>query len=132
MAAILGATAFCALFVYALRTQPLFEDGANYEFYCGTSSAQIVLSKNPYLTKLIRLDVRGECAHYEGDCYQKLAERYDAKLVFCEEAAGVMNYYLYSPELGRSILLNGEEINLHIAVGNGQTAIGTPLIFGGI
>ena len=43
----------------------------------------------------------------------------------------IVSYYCRSPLLGEGILLNGERVNLHIAAGGGQTAAGTPLIFGG-
>ena len=102
-----------------------------YELYCGTSSAEIVFTETPALDKLFRLDVRGESARYEGDVSAELMRKFGAKLLFVEEAAGVVNYYLYSEKLPRGVRLNGREVNLHIAVGEGRTAAGTPIIFGG-
>ncbi|MBR7186087.1 MAG: hypothetical protein IKD43_01105 [Clostridia bacterium] len=121
----------CVLFAYALRRAPVFEEGIAYEFYRGTSSAEIVLSENPALTKLFAVDIRGESVRYAGDRYEEIAEEFKATLLFTESAAGITNYYLYTPMLERGVFLAGHEVNLHIAVGGGQTAAGTPLIFGG-
>lgn len=121
----------CMLVAYALLRRPVFEGGEGYELYCGTSSAEIILPENPALTKLFRFDVRGESVRYEGDAYETLKEKYAAELLFTEEASGVVNYYLYSKKLPKGIMLCGKEVNLHIAVGKGKTAAGTPVIFGG-
>lgn len=129
--AALSAAALCAFFFCALMRRPLFEGGYGYELYCGTSSAEIVFTETPALDKLFRLDVRGESARYEGDVSAELMQKFSAKLLFVEEAAGVVNYYLYSEKLPRGVRLNGREVNLHIAVGEGRTAAGTPIIFGG-
>lgn len=119
------------LFTHALSSSPVFEEGIAYELYCGTSSAEIVVTRTPALTKFLRPDVRGECVRYEGNRYLVLKEQFGAELLFTEEAAGVVNYYLYAEKLGQGVLINGKEVNLHIAVARGQTAAGTPLIFGG-
>ena len=128
---VLLATMLCVFAAYALLRAPVFENGLYYELYCGTSSAEIVLSENPALTKLVRLDVRGESVRYGGNRYEELKEKYAAELLFTEEAAGVVNYYLYSKKLPEGVWLNGKKINLHIAVSEEQTAAGTPIIFGG-
>lgn len=129
--AVMLSVMLCVLVVYALLRRPVFEGGTSYELYCGTSSAEIILTENPALTKLLRFDVRGESARYEGDMSAELMSKYAAELRFTEEAAGVINYYLYSKKLPAGILLNGREINLHIAVSETQTVAGTPIIFGG-
>ena len=122
----------CALFACALLRVPVFEGGEGYELYLGgSSSATIVSTQIPALDKLLHMGVKGESARYEGDLYEALKDRFHAKLLFTEEAAGVTNYYLLSPSLGPGVLLAGRRVNLHIAVGRGQTAAGTPLIFGG-
>ena len=75
--------------------------------------------------------VAGESARYAGDRCEGIREQFSARLLFTEEVCGVVNYYLYSPRLGEGVVLNGFLVNLHIAVGEEQTAVGTPLIFGG-
>ena len=123
---LLGALS-CALFAFALWQFPVFEGGESYELYLGdSSSAQILSSQNP-----AHAGVKGESVRYTGDLYAEIKARFHAELLFTEEAADVINYYLYAPALGDGILLAGERVNLHIAVGHGQTAAGTPIIFGG-
>ncbi len=129
--AIFLAAAGCVFFLYALLRRPLFEGGTGYELYCGTSSAEILLSRTPALDKLFRFNVRGESTRYEGDMSKELMQKFGAELLFTEEAAGVVNYYLHSSKLPKGIMLKGREVNLHIAVGEGRTVAGTPVIFGG-
>lgn len=122
----------CALFVCALRSSPAFERGEDYTFYLGASSSALsVSSERPALDKLLLAGVKGESTRYAGNRYGELKEKYRARLLFTEEACGVTNYYLYSPVLGDCVSLNGYSVNLHIAVGEEQTAAGTPLVFGG-
>ncbi len=121
-----------ALFLRALRDPPVFE-GEGYELCFGTSSGEIVRTDMPALMKALLPNVRGESARFSGDRYAQLKEDFCAELLFTEHAAGVDNYYLYSPKLGQGIFLRGNIVNLHIAVSeNGtRTAAGTPIIFGG-
>lgn len=121
----------CASLPYALFSAPIFDMGYGYELYCGTSSAEIIRTETPALTKLLRFDVKGESVRYEGNRYDALKEKFAAELLFVEEAAGVTNYYMYSEQLKGGVLLGGHLVNLHIAVSCNQTAVGTPLIFGG-
>ncbi len=131
LAAILIFCLAAAVSLHALRSAPVFAGGTRYELYLGTSSGEIVKTDSPALVKLFRPDVKGESARYAGDCYGRLKEQFHAKLLFCEEAAGVVNYYLYTPDLGHGVAIAGQVVNLHIAVGPSETAVGTPLIFGG-
>ena len=122
----------CAFFLYLLCNSPAFEAGESYTFYLGkSSSAQAVFSETPSLDKLLLSEVQGESAVYSGNVYEQLKTRYRAKLLFTEEAAGVINYYLFSPLLGSGVELGGKIVNLHVAVSAEQTAAGTPVIFGG-
>ena len=129
--AVLISSAVLCLFLWAARTAPVFEGGLSYELYTGTSSAEIVSTNCPALAKLFRADIRGESVRYAGDRLHDLMERFSPEICFTEEAAGVTNYYCYTPSLGHGIALRGHIVNLHIAVGEGYTAAGTPLIFGG-
>lgn len=130
-AGILLSALLAVFLLWAVYSAPVFEMGSAYELYTGTSSAEIIRTDMPALAKLCRTDIRGESVRYEGDCAARLLEKFHAEVCFSEEAAGVVNYYCYSPALGHGILLNGHLINLHIAVGAEYTAAGTPLIFGG-
>lgn len=121
----------CACAAFALTRLPVFAQGENYELsYAASSSACMAVTDNPLLIKLTH-KTAGESVRYVGDCYECVKERFCAELVFCERAAGVTNYYLYSPLLGEPVDLGGRLVNLHVAVSDTQTAVGTPLIFGG-
>ena len=119
-----------ALFV--LRHAPSFAGAARYTLFLGeTSSAEAVVLEGDALPLLLSSEVRGESAVFQGDRAEELLRAYRARVLFIEEAAGTVSYYCQSPLLGEGLLLNGEEVNLHIAAGRGQTAAGTPLLFGG-
>lgn len=127
------AAAFAAgAFAYLLTRAPLFEGGYGYEFSRGaSSSAGIERAEDPVLYKLLT-PVAGESVRYAGDRYEALKAQFGAELCFTEEACGVKNYYLYAPRLGGGIRMGEHVINLHIAVSGSQTAVGSPVIFGGI
>ena len=130
--AILIASVICAAFALFLIHAPVFETGKNYELYYGaSSSASATGTRNPVRDKLLSGCVAGESVRYDGDRAAELMKRYRAKVLFSEEAEGVVNYYCYSPLLGDGIGLCGYAVNLHVAVGSEQTAIGIPIIFGG-
>ena len=121
----------CAFFFYLLLRSPKLGQGESYTFYLGeSSSARAVTARSP-LAKLFLGEVKGESAVYRGDCYEELVQKYGAKLLFTERAGGATSYYLYSPGLGGGVSLGGQRVNLQIAVRDGQTVAGTPLIFGG-
>lgn len=120
----------CAFFAYALIRSPVFA-GNEYEFSLGSSSsARIVRTDAPALFKFFT-DAAGESARFAGDVHEALFAQLRAQVLFTEEACGVTAYYCYSPLLGEGVLLGGRRVNLQVAVGNGRTAAGTPLIFGG-
>lgn len=121
----------CVTLPVFIERLPLFFGGQSYTFYLGTSSGRIVRSDRPVLAKLLLANVRGESAEFEGNVYEKWKDVFSAELVFCEEVAGVVNYYMYSPLLGEGVTLSEGEINLHIAVKGDRTAVGSPMIFGG-
>lgn len=127
--AIIGACIACGAFAYALTRSPVF-DGEGYELYTGTSSAEVIVTDAPAAVKLT-LPVAGESARWEGDRAAELLERFDARVLFCEEVCGTRTYYCSSPLLGEGVLLRGVRVNLHIAVSGSRTAAGTPVIFGG-
>lgn len=128
--AAVAAAFLCAAFAYALTRSPVFA-GDGYELSLGdSSSARILSTDTPALEKLFT-PVAGESARWEGDVRRELLCRYRARVLFTEEVCGVVNYYCFSPLLGGGVVLNGETVNLHIAAGNGRTAAGTPVIFGG-
>lgn len=62
---------------------------------------------------------------------REIADKYDAEILFTEEAAGVVSFYCYTSLWDNGILVNGHTVNLHIAVAETQCAVGTPIIFDG-
>lgn len=62
---------------------------------------------------------------------QGIAEKYSAEILFTEEASGVLSFYCYTPIWDNGILVDGQTVNLHIAVAEEQCVVGTPMIFGG-
>lgn len=126
------AAALCAVFSLLLVHSPVFERGEHYELYTKASSSSPVRAVgDPVWEKLLAGAVAGESVRYQGDRYEELVKKFHAELLFTEEASGVKNYYLYSPLLRGGVALGDRLVNLHIAVGEEQTAAGTPLIFGG-
>ena len=123
---------FSALFALALHSSPVFDRGDGYEISLGaSSSAEQVVTEHPLLVKMLCSDAKGESVRYEGDRYEELKNAFRAELLVTETEGGVTNYYLYSPKLSGGIALNGYLVNLHVAVRENRTAVGTPIIFGG-
>lgn len=60
-----------------------------------------------------------------------LMEERGVFLQTAEYAAGVTSYYCYSSERGKSVLVSGKAVNLHIAVSGTAVSVGSPIIFGG-
>ena len=132
LAAVLLACLAAAGALFVLRHAPSFAGAARYTLFLGeTSSAEAVVLEGDALPLLLSSDVRGESAVFQGDRAEELLEAYRARVLFIEKAAGTVSYYCHSPLLGEGLLLNGKRVNLHIAAGRGQTAAGTPLLFGG-
>lgn len=130
-AGILFCVLACGAAAMMLWASPVFEMGESYELYAGASSSSPVRrTSTPALDKLLSR-YAGESVRYDGDRYEELAETFQARLLFTEEVDGVRNYYMYSPFLRQGVQINGYTVNLHIAVREGKTAAGTPLIFGG-
>ena len=132
LAAVLLACLAAAGALFVLRHAPSFAGAARYTLFLGeNSSAEAVVLEGDALPLLLSPEVRGESAVYQSDCAEELLRAYRARVLFIEEAAGTVSRYCYSPFLGEGILLNGVCVNLHIAEGEGRTAVGTPVIFGG-
>lgn len=137
MRAICGVLAFlmiasCGLLLYTILNAPAFEEGSCYTFYFQkNSSCRAYVTDTPALDKLLLGRVAGESVQYEGNRLDALVKKFHAELLFTEEACGVINYYFHSPDFPDSIKLLGHSVNLHIAVSESRTAVGTPIIFGG-
>ena len=110
-----------------------FIDGADYKFYCGTSSKDcktLDVCGNAAVERLCLKNVCGESAVYENFNLEDFLTRFDGEIVFVEELSDSVNYYCRA-DLPYSVNLYGEEINLHISVRGGTARAGSPIIFGG-
>ncbi len=126
------------LFPSAAATKTAFPVGQEYTFYCFSTSSQAEIVTCPPAFAAVYKYVLLDCLTGESTVYDSgerdadgIIEEYGAQVKFCECLTDSMNYYCYSPALGEGVTLNGYEINLHIAQKKSQTAVGTPLIFGG-
>ena len=132
LATVLLACLAAAGALFVLWHAPSFAGAARYTLFLGeNSSAEAIVLEGDALPLLLSSNVRGESAVFQGDRAEELLKAYRARVLFIEEAAGTVSYYCYSPLFGEGLLLNGKRVNLHIAAGRGQTAAGTPLLFGG-
>ena len=138
LAILFAGVVLAALFVLPqmLDKNLLFAGAESYIFYTGSqsSNAQITLAEgeDAARVKFFLAGVTGESARYESaESAFAQAERYGAKLLFCERAADVTNYYYYSPRLCGGVEIGGALVNLHVAVRGAGASVGSPLIFGG-
>lgn len=83
-------------------------------------------------------NVKGESVRFQLDgatdtetLAKELAEKYGAEILFTETACGITSFYCYTDRWTDGVTVNGEAVNLHIAVGKTQCAVGTPIIFDG-
>lgn len=135
LATVVGVAAlFC---VWSLNVCRLFAIEGERVFYLQSASSQGLRKTElafPDFTK-----VRGESVRFsiaeKGKSAESLAEeitaKYGAEILRVEESCGVISYYAYAPQWLDGIWLDGEKINLHIAVSTSFCTVGTPIIFDG-
>ena len=115
--------------------RPLFEGAAYYQFYAGSASsqAQIFTAEGEDAAR-VKGGVRalaGEAAFYaRGADALAQAEALGGVFLFAQRNADCADYYYFSPRLGGGVVLEGQLVNLHVRLGGGGGAVGTPLIFG--
>ena len=130
------ATVSAVLIIFAIAALPkriCFDGGENYVFYCGTSSADcktVRADKNAKILRVFLTDVCGEGAEFKELDIDGFLSSVGGKIIFSESAAGITNYYC-SADLPYSVIIDGAEINLHIAVCENSVKVGSPIIFGG-
>lgn len=126
------AAVFIIFAIAALPKKICFNGGENYVFYCGTSSADcktVRADKNAKVMRIFLGNVCGEGAEYKELDIKEFLTSVGGKIIFSESAAGIVNYYC-SADLPYSTVLDGTEINLHIAVCENSVKVGSPIIFG--
>ena len=132
----LGYVALAVLVVFTLcvfGNKPVFYGFS--EKYClylndNSSMAVQVVADKPFYPFMAK--VKGESCKVEKDDFsmQEFFESFDAELVFIEEIDGITCYYGYSEEIKFSRLVNGNLVNLQVAVAENSVTVGTPIIFG--
>jgi len=124
------------LFMNISGQKLLFENGDYYIFYSGNSgsSSLMVTAEGVEALKVKSTikDLSGESAYYLNvDKSAEILENFNAKVIFTQSISDIKNIYAYSEEIEDYIILNGQKINLHIAVTKDKTVAGSPIIFGG-
>ena len=61
----------------------------------------------------------------------EIAAIYGAKILRVERCDEVVCFYAYTPRWAGGIFLDGQKVNLHVAVSNECCSVGTPIIFDG-
>ncbi len=124
-----------ALGVYMLNSCKLRAIKGERVFYLNSQSSQGLRKTELELRDYARITGESVCFARGEESAEELAgeiaEKYSAEILFTEEAAGVLSFYCYTPIWDNGILVNGQTVNLHIAVAEEQCAVGTPIIFDG-
>jgi hypothetical protein len=138
------AVIFCLFFavgVKAVSVTRLAGIEGERTYFLDSASSQGLRTQTLSLNDLTR--VKGECVFteisaYQGGRYltkegiaQEIAKKYEANILFTEEIDGVVSYYAYTARWQDGLYINGLKVNLHIAVGKVNLAVGTPIIFDG-
>lgn len=116
-----------------LSAKPCFEGGQSYTYFCGNTSKscrEVVSEGNPAAVRLTLTGVCGECAEYEEFDLESYLSKVNGQVVFIETLSDSVNYYCKA-DLPYSIILYGEEINLHVSVKSNLVKVASPIIFGG-
>ena len=132
---------FFAVGVKAVSVTRLSDIEGKRTYFLDSASSQGLRKDSLSVADLTR--VKGECVFteistYDGGRYltndeiaRKISTQYGAKILFTEEVDGVISYYAYTTRWQDGLYINGVKINLHIAVGKENLAVGTPIIFDG-
>lgn len=135
LAAVVGVAAlFC---VWSLNVCRLSAIAGERVFYLHAASSQGLRKTElafPDFTKVRGESVRFSTAGSEKnarDLAEEIAQKYGAEILRTEQSCGVISYYAYAPQWSDGIWIDGQKINLHVAVSAGFCTVGTPIIFDG-
>lgn len=113
----------------------MFDKADYYVFSTGGGSAAKMISAEQIRAAEVKRSIKktdGESAYYlNTDNSAELLNKYRAKVVFCQTVDGIYNIYAYTDKFDGYLVLEGKRVNLHIAVTDNSTVIGSPIIFGG-
>ena len=118
-------------FVYAMKLSALQGERTFYLYHSSSNALQ--------KEKLSFLDVfyvQGEsvCFAIENSARQTVEEifaKYNGVAYMQEDAGGTVSVYGFAPGLYNGVIIDGKNINLHVAVKDGRCVVGSPIIFGG-
>lgn len=130
---------FCITVILSMnlfKSNLLFTGSDYYIFYSGrqySSSKIISVSSDEAMAVKSKIkNLSGESAYYlNKNMKDEILNDFNAEIVFTETIDSINNIYAYSSEIKDYIILNNRKINLHIAVSGNNTAVGSPIIFGG-
>lgn len=124
---------FGVRFGYACKLSAL---SGKRTFYLDYASSQAL--RSPYLEIKDIFRVKGESVRFALDDAREreaivgeIVEKYDAEILFTEEACGTISFYCYAPALYTGVCVRGMTVNLHIATTEKTCAVGSPIIFDG-
>ncbi len=106
-------------------------------FYLNSSSSQALQVQTLRLSELFSVTGESVCfavknsAHTSMELVKSVAEHYDAEILFSESVCGVSSYYAYTPAWKEFVVINGQAVNLQIAIQGSRCVVGTPIVFGG-
>ena len=131
----LAVAATVCLGIYVMNACKLREIKGERVFYLDSDSSQALRKTELSLKDYAR--ITGESVRFARgeenaeEIAREIADKYGAEILFTEEAAGVISFYGYTSAWERGIVVNGQTVNLHIAISDTQCAVGTPIIFDG-
>lgn len=101
-------------------------------FYLESASSQGLRSEKLKFSDLF--SIRGESVMLQRSETSELQEfftEFHAEVLFTEEACGVTSYYAYSTKILDGVYVQGQKVNLHVAVNESRVVVGSPIIFDG-
>lgn len=123
------------LSIYILNACKLRAIDGERVFYLDSATSQGLRKTELELRDFARItgeSVRFAREEEDAEAFARaIMEKYGATILFTEEACGVLSFYGYTDEWDNGILVNGQTVNLHIAVAETECAVGTPIIFDG-
>ena len=132
----LGLMLACALlvcvcaFVRTLKISAFQGFQGERTFYLYSLSSQSQVKRTLSLSDMD--DIKGESITLDEKVdLESVLEKYDAYIIMEEICEKTTSYYCYSLRLHESVIIGGNPVNLHIAIGEDTTTLGTPIIFGG-
>lgn len=128
---VISAIIILSLFVF--NKMPIFANYANsYEAYLTDfSCSNKIINVNKFAYPFM-FNIKGESAVLEKETFnlQTFLTDLNAKVVDIESGETYTCYYAYSPDIKKTKVINGQAVNLHIAITDKQVKVGSPIIYG--